>query len=310
MRFKKILLATDLSDRSRRLIDGLRAVPRTDDATILLAFADATPTIEAFSADAFSDLHRRIAEAATIGLEAQLADLEAHGFKVQAHIVNGGPREAISGLTESHECDLIVLGMSSRATRSGLFVGSTTRWVLRQADVPVLTVPIHGENVPTRWSRVATTTDFSDDSDVGVGLATSLAQQLSAAMNVIHVVELPRFAAFGTISPSALPTEQRQQLEELQRGRLAQIYDQITEDTLHTVVSSPHVPEGIIRAATEWGADVVVVPSHGKGAVRAMLLGSTSERLVELSPVPVLILPRAFLKKRAAAAAAAAKPAP
>lgn len=42
--------------------------------------------------------------------------------------------------------------------------------------------------------------------------------------------------------------------------------------------------------AEEIGAGLIVIPSHGRGMLRRMLLGSTTDRVVHLSPCPVLVL--------------------
>ena len=40
-----------------------------------------------------------------------------------------------------------------------------------------------------------------------------------------------------------------------------------------------------------WGADLVVLGSHGKGWVDRMLLGSTTERLLSHLPTSMLVIP-------------------
>jgi nucleotide-binding universal stress UspA family protein len=47
----------------------------------------------------------------------------------------------------------------------------------------------------------------------------------------------------------------------------------------------------IAGLAKEWGADLIVMGTHGHGNVAAMLLGSVAQQALALSPVPVL-LPR------------------
>ncbi|MDP7396682.1 MAG: universal stress protein [Lentisphaeria bacterium] len=52
-------------------------------------------------------------------------------------------------------------------------------------------------------------------------------------------------------------------------------------------------------SAAEVEADLIVLPSHGKGAVRAALIGSTSEEVIRDAPAPVLVLPRRWLEQAA-----------
>ncbi len=46
----------------------------------------------------------------------------------------------------------------------------------------------------------------------------------------------------------------------------------------------------IIDCAKEIAADLIVLPSHGHKGVSRFLLGSVAERVVRLSPCPVLVL--------------------
>jgi len=49
--------------------------------------------------------------------------------------------------------------------------------------------------------------------------------------------------------------------------------------------------EGIAEEAAAWEADVTVVGSHGKGWMDRMLIGSTTERLVNRLPTSLLVVP-------------------
>ena len=56
-----------------------------------------------------------------------------------------------------------------------------------------------------------------------------------------------------------------------------------------TVVLSGPPAESLAEAASARGADLVVVGNRGRGAVARVLLGSVSDRLVHISPKPVLV---------------------
>jgi nucleotide-binding universal stress UspA family protein len=52
---------------------------------------------------------------------------------------------------------------------------------------------------------------------------------------------------------------------------------------------NPH--EEILEYVSEHGIDVVVVGSHGRSGIDRLVVGSVAERVVRLSPVPVLTVP-------------------
>ena len=51
--------------------------------------------------------------------------------------------------------------------------------------------------------------------------------------------------------------------------------------------------ETILREATEWRADLLVVGSHGKGWAKRMLVGSVTERLLNHQPTALIVVPTA-----------------
>jgi nucleotide-binding universal stress UspA family protein len=46
----------------------------------------------------------------------------------------------------------------------------------------------------------------------------------------------------------------------------------------------------IVKQASEWGADLIVMGTHGHGEVATLLLGSVAQKALVLAPVPVLLL--------------------
>ena len=48
--------------------------------------------------------------------------------------------------------------------------------------------------------------------------------------------------------------------------------------------------EALVEAAASTEADLLVVGSHGHGAVARVLLGSTTDRVVHLAGCPVLVV--------------------
>jgi nucleotide-binding universal stress UspA family protein len=59
---------------------------------------------------------------------------------------------------------------------------------------------------------------------------------------------------------------------------------------LHVTVLIGNPGHCIVSFAAEQGADLIVIPSHGRTGLARMLLGSVAERVVRLAHCPVLVL--------------------
>lgn len=117
--------------------------------------------------------------------------------------------------------------------------------------------------------------DGSDDSEKAVALAISLARKYDAAIIVCH--------AFGHMPMTSKPSEVRRLINP--------VVERLTKLGITTLVSIPDtVPaQGVLDAAEEHHADIIVMGSRGRGAFANLLLGSTSERVLRYAKVPVLI---------------------
>ena len=136
--------------------------------------------------------------------------------------------------------------------------------------------------------------------------AFELAQRLDAPLVIISVahaaVPAVGYAGYGYTNIVA-------DLTEAEHRRLHSLLTSVAElaeaEGLHCtpVAVDGFAVEEICRKATEYGAQMIVVGSHGWGAARRFLSGSVSTGLVHSSPCPVLVIrPRSEALDHAAAA--------
>lgn len=131
--------------------------------------------------------------------------------------------------------------------------------------------------------------DFSDSSAGAMYHAVALAERLDAVLHLCHVAASPALAVpvdLGLNVPGSFADAQeaRQRLERL-RALIGPKVNVVLHLRMGDAVS------GMIELARELRPDMLVVGSHGFGAVMRLLLGSVSTQLVRQSPVPVLVVP-------------------
>ncbi|WP_321783833.1 universal stress protein [Burkholderia pyrrocinia] len=136
-------------------------------------------------------------------------------------------------------------------------------------------------------------TDGSALSDAAVQLAAALAKKHHAKLTVLHVI--PEFRML-TSDPEMLgDTKERfQQVSQRQAKAILvasmTIAQQAGVECEVVSVSGAHPHEAIIDAATQQGCDLIVMASHGRSGVRALLIGSETQKVLTHSDIPVLVV--------------------
>jgi universal stress protein A len=139
------------------------------------------------------------------------------------------------------------------------------------------------------YQHILFAADFSDDALRVGARAREIARCCGARLSMIHVVEDINISMGGgyellpvlpELPDEALLREARELLGELAR-RLG------VENAEKWVVNALSTKEGIVGAARDHGADLIVVGSHGRHGL-ALLLGSTANAVLHGAPCDVL----------------------
>ena len=128
-------------------------------------------------------------------------------------------------------------------------------------------------------------------------MACSIAKAYSARLCLFHVVEPePSYTAYG-FTPDEFPALHAYQEEAKRRAAgkleelLAGVKPELPDATCQIAEGSPL--HALLDYIKEIGADLVVLGSHGHGAIASLLLGSVAEGMVRKAACPTLIVPAA-----------------
>jgi nucleotide-binding universal stress UspA family protein/predicted phosphoribosyltransferase len=143
--------------------------------------------------------------------------------------------------------------------------------------------------------RILVPTDFSAASDRALGLATTLAPALGATVSLFHAYELPDYAywAVRPVDVEALRREAEREMEAAALGLRA-----LGCCGEAHVVRAP-AWQGILDHIETERPDLVIMGTHGRRGLSRAVVGSVAERVVQLSPVPVMVVPRWAFEDRA-----------
>lgn len=131
--------------------------------------------------------------------------------------------------------------------------------------------------------------DGSPASHKAARLAADVAGRFGAGLTLAYVV--PRLLlppdAYG-LTVAEVEAEHRSHADEV-LGQARAALGEAGAAAETSVLYGPPA-EALVEAAGAVGADLVVVGSHGHGAVARVLLGSTTDRVVHLAGCPVLVV--------------------
>jgi nucleotide-binding universal stress UspA family protein len=141
--------------------------------------------------------------------------------------------------------------------------------------------------------NILVATDFGEAADNALVYGRELAQRFDATLHVLHVAENVYISAFGAETYASFAPDLQRELEEAAHKRLAEAIidsDGSGPRTVPVVMTSSSPAFAIIDYAREHGIDLIIMGTHGRGALGHVLMGNVAERVVRLAPCPVLTI--------------------
>lgn len=130
--------------------------------------------------------------------------------------------------------------------------------------------------------------DGSECSKRALADAADLAGETGDSLRVVFAYA-PHGAGGGEVQA------QREAVKELGEGAVAEARKLLEERAATPAFETELLPlrpaEALVEAAREHAARMIVVGSHGEGALRSALIGSTPYKLIHQADVPVLVVP-------------------
>jgi nucleotide-binding universal stress UspA family protein len=146
--------------------------------------------------------------------------------------------------------------------------------------------------------KILVPTDGSKTAEKAVHYAAELAHQAGASVMILAVIDTSYFAA-STVSSGVTPTRMKETVEDVLR-QAAEAYTEKAEQVCRKrgvrsrrIIRPGHPVEKIVKEAEKSKADLIVMGSHGKSALKAAVLGSTTYGVIHKhTKVPVLVVRR------------------
>lgn len=142
------------------------------------------------------------------------------------------------------------------------------------------------------FQRILVPTDGSDITVKAVDRAIGLAKLTGAGIEALAAKDPFPYSAVSEIQPIA-PQEYYDAQERISQQRLqavAHACEAAGVSCRTTSVEALHPWQAIIEHAKQHGCDLIVMASHGRRGMAALLLGSETQRVLIHTTLPVLVV--------------------
>jgi nucleotide-binding universal stress UspA family protein len=226
-------------------------------------------------------------------------------LEVDGRVLYGAPADELAELAAGEEAALLVVGSRGRGAVKAALFGSVSSTLSRAADRPVVVVrpdmAVAGREATRDRSAIVCGVDDSPQARGAARVAAVLAGGLGTELVLVHAYTPARSAATIPAGSIAPPVD-HEALTERRRRAGETLLRQVAEDAAGTAPVRTRLDTDAPASALELcaraeHAELIVVGTHGRGALASALLGSTSVALAAGGPVPVVMVPeRAALR--------------
>ena len=206
----------------------------------------------------------------------------------QVIVKEGREASVIVETAQAEKVDLIVMGKRGLSAVEKFFIGSVTTRVLHCSPAPVLVTK--RKSGQPRFKKILVPTDFSEYEEYERDVAWELAKALQADLTFLHVLELHDYE----FSPRELESLFDSLMTRLKKRKRRQAEGfKVTEDVYRAV----NAAVGIVDYAETHHFDLIVMSTYTQSKLERFFLGSTTEKVISYSSVPVWAIPPACYKK-------------
>lgn len=134
--------------------------------------------------------------------------------------------------------------------------------------------------------------DISESTEKVVVAATQLAKAMSAKLYLIHVADPdPDFVGYG-VGPQTVRDSVSEKLHK-EHAHIQELAESLRQKGLDAIglLIQGSIVEVILKQANKLEAQMIVMGSHGRGAVYEVLVGSVSKGVLHGAKCPVLVVP-------------------
>jgi nucleotide-binding universal stress UspA family protein len=280
---KNILWPTDFSREAQEALLYAEVFAKTFDARITALHVSPDLSLALYDEASAAIQQELIKEMKRSELRAQakikaLAKKRGLSFK-KIILAEGSASKKIIETAEKEKADLIVMGKRGQSLVDKILIGSVANHVLRHSPVPVLITKKRKQKFEVK--KILVPTDFTKKEDVERNFAWKVAGGFNASLTFLYVLELfgHEFRLVDHMFDAVL-CQFRKKIKG-ERKKISYSVD---------VTKAVHAAAGIVDYGRKLGYDLIVMATC-VGALGRFFLGSTTERVISATDLPVFVIP-------------------
>jgi nucleotide-binding universal stress UspA family protein len=140
------------------------------------------------------------------------------------------------------------------------------------------------------FKKILVPIDGSSSANKALAYALKLAQADHADVRLVYCIDELSLLSSHEYSGEMAQLARESGHKILQDGMALANAAHVKADTRLVDRVGQRLGESVADAAGDWGADLVVIGTHGRRGIGRVLLGSGAEQVMRMSPVPVLMV--------------------
>jgi nucleotide-binding universal stress UspA family protein len=292
MTLKKILLPVDFSETSDKAVDYALFLGEKYGAKITLLHVVVVMQYdidEEEHLNAYETIIKKKEEKRRKYLNSHAAKGERRGIRIESVLIRGmTPGETILNFINENKFDVVVIGTHGRTELMKWWLGSVAEKIVRYSPIPVITIHKDYQKKPA-IRKILFPVDFSEFSKMAFRAGMRLVRKFDAEPILMFAVEEQQHPFYYLQSSEPILNAN----PELKR-RLMKTLKDFTgswKDTIHYYLTEGKPHKEIEAYVEKNKVDLIVMASHGMSGWEHFLIGSTTERVVNVAPCPVMTIP-------------------
>jgi nucleotide-binding universal stress UspA family protein len=265
----KILVPTDFGQASRVAMGFARIMHEAFGTAVEVLHACHMELPPYFSTGQIAALKREIKQSTQAAEGLVHKEIETKlGFEAKTAILHQPPLEAILEESERTGAELVIMGTHGRQGARRLVLGTVAEQILKQSQIPVLAVRETAK--PVRFRHVFVPFNFSSIGRIALEYAAEMAAASAGLLTIMHARE----------------NSDQMSVRELCEGAIRK------KCRVEEIVMEGEAAKSILEATQKTKPDVIVMGSERKSSLLGELFSSTTERVMQLADVPLLVVPK------------------